>query len=172
MEIFRAYKTELDLSAVQIEQCRQHAGCARFAYNWGLAKKIESYKTTGKNLSFVDLSRELTLLKKRSVDEGGVPWMYNSSKCAPQMALRNLDKAYENFFRRCKAGAKDKGFPKPKTRKRGIGSFTLTGAIRVSLKHIQLPVLGKLKLKECGYLPSKGVHVLSDRKSTRLNSSH
>ena len=87
--------------------------------------------------------------------------MYESSKCAPQEALRNLDSAYRSFFRRCKSGAKRKGFPRFKSRKNGIGSFRLTGIIRASESSVQLPVLGELRLKEHGYLPVKGVKVLS-----------
>ena len=168
MEILRAYKTELDLTAAQAERCRQHAGCARKAYNWGLGRKIESYETTGKSPSAIDLHRELNLLKKKPVEEGGFPWMYESSKCAPQEALRNLDQAFKNFFRRCKEGAKKKGFPRRKERKDGIGSFRLTGTIRASASHIMLPSLGKLRLKEHGYLPTENVQVLSASVSEKV----
>jgi putative transposase len=161
MIILRAFKTELDVTSAQAERCRQHAGCARSAYNWGLRKKIDAYKTTGKSPSAIDLHRELNLLKKKPVEEGGFPWMYESSKCAPQEALRNLDSAYKSFFRRCKSGMKRKGFPRFKLRKNGIGSFRLTGTIRVSENNIQLPSLGKLRLKEHGYLPVEGVKILS-----------
>jgi len=102
----------------------------------------------------------LNVLKKKSIEDGGVPWMYEVSKCAPQEALRNLDRAYANFFRRCKQGAKRTGFPKFKSRKRGIGSFTLTGAIRIAESLVQLPRLGDLRLKEHGYLPVDGVKIL------------
>ena len=161
MIILRAYKTELDPTYKQVEQLIQHAGCARWAYNWGLRKKIEAYKATGKSPSAVDLHRELNSLKGKPTEEGGVPWMYESSKCAPQEALRNLDAAYKSFFRRCKTGAKCKGFPRFKSRKNGIGSFRLTGSIRATETRVQLPVLGELRLKEHGYLPVEDVKVLS-----------
>jgi len=161
VRVFRAYKTELDPTCKQVEQLLQHAGCARWAYNWGLHKKIEAYKATGKSPSAIDLHRELTVLKTKPAEDGGVPWMYESSKCAPQEALRNLDAAYKNFFRRCKTEAKKKGFPRFKSRRNGIGSFRLTGSIRASTASVQLPVLGELRLKEHGYLPVENVKVLS-----------
>ena len=161
MKILRAYKTELDPTCKQVEQLLQHAGCARWAYNWGLRKKIEAYTATGKSPSAIDLHRELNVLKTKPVEEGGVPWMYESSKCAPQEALRNLDSAYKSFFRRCKSGAKKKGFPRFKSRKNGVGCFRLTGTIRASETHVQLPVLGEIRLKEHGYLPVGNVKVLS-----------
>jgi len=145
----RAYRTELDLNDKQITACLQHAGAARFAYNWGLRRKQEAYAATGKSPSAVDLHRELTALKKTEF-----PWMYEVSKCAPQEALRNLDKAFYGFFRRCKQGVAKKGYLKFKSRKQGIGSFSLTGAIHVTDRTIQLPRLGVLRLKERGYFPT------------------
>jgi transposase len=53
------------------------------------------------------------------------------------------------------------GFPKFKKKKRGIGSFRLTGAIRVEEKRIKLPRIGWLRLKERGYIPTEGIHILS-----------
>jgi putative transposase len=88
--------------------------------------------------------------------------MYEVSKCASQEALRNLDRAFTNFYRRVKKG-KTPGFPRFKSRKHGIGSFCLTGAIRVFDDAVQLPRLGRLLIKERGYLPpeSDRVHILS-----------
>lgn len=86
--------------------------------------------------------------------------MYNYSKCIPQEALRDLDKAFQHFFRRVKKGEKP-GFPRFKSRKRGIGSFRLTGAIHVENDRIKLPRIGWLRLKERGYIPTQGLHILS-----------
>jgi putative transposase len=161
MRITRAYQTELDLNNIQVSACRRHAGAARFAYNFGLARKQDVYKVTGKSPSAIDLHRELNALKKTDL-----AWLYDVSKCAPQEALRNLDSAFGHFFRRCrlkKQGLlKGKvGYPKRKTRKKGLGSFRLTGRIRVFPDAIQLPRLGRLRLKERDYLPVAGVKVLS-----------
>ena len=161
MKIIRAYKTELDPSNKQRTVLVRHAGAARWAYNFGLRRKIESFKETGKSPSAIDLHRELNLLKKKPSQEGGVPWMYSLSKCAPQEALRHLDRAFSHFFRRCKDRSQQKGFPRFKSRKQGIGAFTLTGAIRATETHIQLPRIGLLRLKEHGYFPLKDAKVLS-----------
>jgi len=151
--VLRAYKTELDLNNKQRTCLAKHAGTARFAYNWGLARKIEAYKAGRKTPTAIDLHRKLNALKKTDF-----PWMYEVSKCAPQEALRNLDKAFANFFHRValkKAGmfTGKVGFPKFKSKKLGKGSFRLTGTIKVFEKSIQLPRLGRLRLKEHGYLP-------------------
>jgi putative transposase len=92
--------------------------------------------------------------------------MYQVSKCAPQEALWNLDAAFAHFFRRCALKKQGKwkgklGYPRFKTKKKGLGSFRLTGRIVVSEKAIVLPRLGRLRLKERRYLATKGVQILS-----------
>ncbi len=161
MKITRGYKTELDLNKAQITACLQHAGIARFTYNWGIRRYQDEYAAGHKTPTAIDLHKELNALKKTAY-----PWMYDVSKCAPQEALRNLEKAFKNFFNNVKKKKQGKhkgklGYPKPKTKKKGIGSFRLTGAIHVYEKHIQLPRLGRLLLKEANYLPTSDVHILS-----------
>lgn len=147
MKILRAYKTELDPNNVRRTALLKHAGARRWAYNWGLRRRIDEYERTGKSLNAKVLHKELNRLKRTEV-----PWMYEVSKCAPQEALRDLDEAYDHFFRRVKRGEKP-GFPRFKSKKKGIGGFRLTGTIRVFERHVQLPRLGRIRLKERGYLP-------------------
>ena len=164
MRVLRAYKTELDLTRQQITACKQHAGAARYAYNWGLKRKQETYQQTGKSPTAIDLHRELNALKKTDL-----PWMYQVSKCAPQEALRNLDTAFAHYFRRCQQKQTGHwrgkvGYPAVKSRKKGLGSFRLTGTIHSGVAAIQLPRLGRLRLKERGHLPATGttgVNILS-----------
>ena len=164
MRVKRAYKTELKPNRAQEKALSNHAGAARFAYNWGLARRIEEYRLTGKSPSAIELHRELNTLKKTTY-----PWLYEVSKCAPQEALRDLDRAFSNFFRRVKEKKKGKhkgkvGYPRFKTRRHSPGSFRLTGAIHIEERGLKLPRLGWIRLKERGYLPidgTEGVHVLS-----------
>ena len=159
MIVTRGFKTELELNNRQRSYCHQHAGTARYAYNWGLARKQEAYRAGKKTPNAKELHKELNQLKQTELS-----WMYSVSKCAPQEALRNLDEAFANFFRRVKEKKTGKrrgqvGYPRFKSKK----SFRLTGTIRVFEKAIQLPRLGVLRLKERGYLPeeSEDVHILS-----------
>lgn len=162
MSILRAYKTELDPNNVQRTALLRHAGAARWAYNWGLCQKQAARESGQKIPTAIDLHRKLNALKKTDF-----PWLYDVSKCAPQEALRNLDRAYGHFFRRCKDGVKKKGYPRFKSRKRGIGSFCLTGSIRVADAALQLPRLGTLRLKERGYLPTQDAKILGATVSER-----
>ena len=144
MLIARAFKYELDPNNRQRTRFSQHAGCARFAYNWGLQQRIALYHQNQDKKRFTSAiaqHMELNRLKKTIF-----PWMYEVSKCAPQEALRDLDRAFKNFYRELKSG-KRVGFPRFK--KRGVhDSFRLTGTIRFIGRMIQLPRLGRIKLKE------------------------
>ena len=106
-------------------------------------------------ITTIDLHRELNLRKKAHLER-----MYEASKCAPQEALRDLDRAYQNFF---EGRAR---FPRFRSRHRGIGSFRLTGGVRVEDGHVTLPRIGRVKLKERGYLPT-AVHLRSVTVSER-----
>jgi putative transposase len=117
--------------------------------------KIDEYEATGKSPGYYELHRRLNGLKKTELS-----WMYEVSKTIPQEALRDLDRAFQNFFRRLKnkdgKGGEKPGFPRFKSRHRGLGSFRIWGAIQVTAGQIKLPRLGWLRLKEKGYLPAAG----------------
>jgi putative transposase len=150
MKTIRGFKTELSPNNKQSTALLQHAGCARFAFNWGLGRKIEARERGEKNPSAIDLHKELNILKKTDY-----PWLYMSSKSAPQEALRDLDQAFKSFFRRCKQNTRGKkGFPKFKSKHNGVGSFRIYGAIRVRETHVKLPKIGWIILKEHEYLPT------------------
>jgi len=161
VKLARACKTELAPDEKQLSLLSQHSGVARFAYNWGLnwvLNVMECNRLPHDRMKLptaVDLHRELNLLKKTRFQ-----WMYKSSKCAPQEALRDLEAAFRNFFER------RAGFPRFKSKKHGAGSFTLTGAIKVRPSEIRLPRLGWVRLKERGYIPSR-MHINSATVSER-----
>ena len=163
MIVNRAFKVELDPNNKQRTALLRHAGTARWAYNWGLAGRIAKYKETGEYCTAIDQHKELVVLKKTPP----YSWLYKVSKCAAQEALRDLDKAYQNFFYRIKAQVKEKGFPKFKSRKKGIGSFRLNGNIHISIDSVKLPVIGTIRLKEHGYIPTEGIKILSATCSER-----
>jgi len=144
MLINRAYRYELDPNNIQRSSLAQHAGVARFAYNWGLEKRIARYKNNQADNRFTDAMKQHKLLN--SLKKTEFPWMYETSKCAPQEALRDLHQAFKNFYRGLKSGKKI-GFPRFK--RRGVrDSFRLYGTIRFHERAIQLPRIGKIRIKE------------------------
>ncbi|MGD1701264.1 RNA-guided endonuclease InsQ/TnpB family protein [Dapis sp. BLCC M229] len=112
------------------------------AYNWGLATCISEYEATKKRLSAITLHKGLVAEVKSENT-----WYYEVSKCAPQQALRDLERAFKNFLTIPK-----RGFPKFK-KKGKKDSFYLEGSIKI-LKgnYIKLPRIGIVKTYEI--LPS------------------
>jgi putative transposase len=143
--IQRAYKTELNPNNKQITAFMQHAGCARVAWNWALAR----IKDKESEPNAMKLHKELNARKQEEF-----PYMYEVSKCSPQESLRDLQRAFKDFF------AKRSKFPKFKSKNKGIGSFRLTGSIRAEEGRIKLPRIGWVKLKEKGYIPTDK-HIMS-----------
>lgn len=161
--MLRAYKTELDFNNRQRTAFLKHAGAARFVYNWALADRIARYKATGKSTNVYEQKRRFNALKH---DE--FPWLGEVAYVIVQEAFSHLDIAYKNFFRRSINGSdKGKGFPKFKSRHKGIGSFTVRGKVHVEEGRIKLPRIGWVRLKENGYLPGNGVKILKATISER-----
>jgi putative transposase len=169
--ILRSYRTELDPNQAQRETMVRTAGTARFAYNWGY-QSIEAFRQfhqlpipCSPIPSAYDLHRELNGLKRTEF-----PWMYEVSKCAPQEALRNLGRAFKNMWNDlqdpslCRGRSREHRrqcrkrhvrYVGPKARKHGIGSFRLTDSVKVETRYIQLPRIGRVRLKEKDYLPTR-----------------
>ncbi len=144
MLINKAYRYELDPNNIQRSSLVQHARVARFAYNWGLEQRIARYKNKQGNDRFTNAMKQHKFLNSMKKTE--FSWMYKTSKCAPQEALRDLHRAFKNFYRGLKSGKKI-GFPRFK--RRGVrDSFRLTGTIRFHERAIQLPRIGKIRIKE------------------------
>jgi putative transposase len=160
MKINCAYRYELDPNVQQRILLAKHAGAARFAYNWGLARRMELYQQTGKGTNAMEQHRALNRLKKTEF-----PWLYEVSKCAPQEALRDLDRAFRNFFRGLKEGRKV-GFPRFKKKGRD-DSFRLTGAIHVLDRAVQLPRLGVIRLKEAPAVQGRILSAMVSREADR-----
>lgn len=160
MQVQRGYQTELNPNNIQRTLLLKNAGAARWSYNWGLQQKKLAMDAKTKIPNNIELHRRLNELKQTDI-----PWAYECSKCSFQEALRNLDKAFDNFFRKCKLKKQGKfkgkvGFPRFKSKKKGVGGFRLTGSIKVFSDRIQLPRLGTIRLKERDYLPT-GAKILN-----------
>src|SRR5436309_12332363 len=100
------YRYRLDPTAEQVKLLNQFAGARRFVWNWALGRKRGLFRQTGKTLSYNDLAAELTRLKQQPE----TAWLKEMDSQSLQQALRDLDSAYQHFFRRARNGDKNKGF--------------------------------------------------------------
>lgn len=155
MKIHKAYKVEIKPNNKQRTLLEKSVGTARFAYNWGLNQRIELYEKEKKSLSAIDQHKILCSIKKKEY-----PWMYEVSKMAPQEALRDLEKAYKNFFRGIKKGQKI-GYPKFKSKHKCKQKFSISSGFYVSQTEVKIPKIGRVKLKEQNYVPTKDVKIVA-----------
>lgn len=109
----RGFKYRIYPNACQREQIARTLGCCRFVYNRALDVKKSAYAKTGKTVSWAELSRMLPAWKRDSETS----WLAQADSMALQQSVRDLDRAYKNFFRRVREGGKP-GFPKFKSRRR------------------------------------------------------
>jgi len=94
--MLKSYKYRIYPTKSQTELLGKHFGCARWIYNWGLAKRIAAYTKEKKSIGIFSLINDLPQLKR----EVGTMWLSDVSSASLQAALRNLDTAYTAFFRK------------------------------------------------------------------------
>ncbi|WP_413167216.1 RNA-guided endonuclease InsQ/TnpB family protein [Capilliphycus salinus ALCB114379] len=137
------FKTELNPNNRQRSSFARHAGIARHAWNWGLGITLgilEHNKTNPDNkIKFptgIDLHKWLVALVKPENQ-----WYYESSKSAPQNALRNLALAWRRCFKKISK--------QPRFKKKGRDdSFTLDGSIKLEPFRVKLPRIGWVRTFE------------------------
>jgi len=138
VEVRQAFRFELDPNPKTCVALAKHVGAARFAYNWGLARLKEALEQGRLLPSAIQLHKEWNRWKRENA-----PWWVEVSKCAPQEAFRDLERAVRNW-REGRAN-----FPRFK-RKKSLddNKACLTGSIRVTPRHVKLPRIGKVRTKE------------------------
>jgi putative transposase len=147
---YKSFKIRLEPNNRQTTAFLKHCGTARHAYNAGLSYCNDLYSSGEKVPSAITLHKWLVATIKKEN-----PWYYEVSKCPPQEALRNLEKAFKSFHRiqkQSKYSLKDKkgrlkGLPNFK-KKGNKDSFYLEGTIRIEKNLIKLPKIGWIKCSE------------------------
>jgi putative transposase len=106
-----------------------------------LNRKRDSFRQTGKAPTFNALCIELTHLKQQPE----TAWLREMQAQSLQQALRDLDSAYQHFFRRIKQGDKKKGFPKFKSRKTATPRFRMPQDVRLDGLFVSVPKIGRIR---------------------------
>jgi putative transposase len=147
-KVMQGYRFALDPTPAQERALRSHAGAARFAWNWGLAKCNERYNAERRWYSGFDLEKLWNAEKKA---DPALAWWSDNSKCAYQGAFRDLDYSLKQFMKSKRGERKGKklGFPGFKKRGRCRDSFHL-GGDRVSCTGatVKLTRLGTIRTHE------------------------
>jgi putative transposase len=158
-----AYRFALDPSPAQERALRSHAGAARAAFNWGLARvkanlgqreAEKSYGITGEDLT-PPVSWSLYSLRKdwNAAKDTVAPWWPECSKEAFSTGLDQLARSLKNWgdSRKGKRKGKPAGFPRFKSKRKARPAVRwTTGAFRCEARHAVLPRVGRVKLHEDG----------------------
>ena len=98
--MLKGFRYEIYPNSEQKVFCEKHFGCARLVYNMGLDIRQSAYRSLQKNRTYNQLAGELSDLKD------GFPFFKEVNSQSLQASLKNLDTAYQRFFK------KISGFPK------------------------------------------------------------
>ena len=133
----RGYKYKIKPTFKQQKMLQVFFGSTRFIYNWGLDRKIKAYKNNKQNLTYIQLAKELTLLKEND----DFKWLKQCANESLQQSLRCLDRAYTNFFK-----AKQ-SFPKFKSKKKSKNVCKFINNVHIDFKNnkIKVPKIGWVK---------------------------
>ena len=157
MSISIAHRIELKPNNKQKTHFRKAFGCARLAWNWGLAEWQRQYKEGGKPSAFA-LKKQFNAIKGEQY-----PFVYEVTKYATQQPFIDLEKAFKKFFK------EHTGYPRFKRKKDNEGSFYIGGDQcklsfantnskafkkiphneRMKHQYFKVPNLGCVKMTEC-----------------------
>ncbi|NJN15184.1 MAG: transposase [Oscillochloris sp.] len=141
----RVYRYRIFPSEQQEVLFRQYAGARRFVYNHFLARSKTHYRATGKTLSFAALCRELTALKAKPA----TAWLRAMNGQSLQQAIRDLNRAFTNFF------AGRAMFPRFKSKRRERPSFRMPQYLTLDGAVLVVPKIGRVPLVL--HRPAQGV---------------
>ena len=136
MIVSKAYKFRIYPTKEQEILIAKTIGCSRFVFNRFLGRWNDTYKETGKGLSYHSCSAELTHLKKE------LAWLKEVDSIALQSSLENLANSYSRFFK------KQNKAPRFKSKKNQVQSYTTketNNNIAIVDNKIKLPKLGLVR---------------------------
>lgn len=133
MEIIKGYQFRMKPNRKQQNQIEQNNGCGRFVYNHFLNVRSEAWKESKTSISYNKTSEMLTELKKE------LPWLKDADSMALQESLRDLDKAFQNFFNK---RGKYPRFHSKHDHDQSYRTRNQKNGIRIVGKYLVLPKLG------------------------------
>jgi putative transposase len=150
--MIRGFRYKLTPTAEQAALFRQFSGVCRLVYNLGFEQRRDWWRQyqrqTGQRLNYVAQARELTRLRAE------YDWIAAVSQTCQQQALRDLDKAFGNFF------AGRASYPTP--RRKGVndtfrfqGREVETKRLNAKWSAVRLPKIGWVKFRDTR--PMRGV---------------
>ena len=159
-----AHKIELMPNNKQATYFEEAAGCARFSYNWALDEWNRQYDAWRLDNSLPKPKESALRKALNAIKREQFPWMLRVTKCAPQMAIKQLGQAFANYFaylekirkgvikpqkkKKKRKDGKPEGYPQ--FRRKGLDDrFTISNdQFDVDGSRIRIPNLGWVRMRE------------------------
>ncbi len=150
----RSHVIRLNVTPEQDTYFRKACGARRHAFNWALASWKEA-RSRGERVTMRGLRSQYNQIKGKQF-----PWVYETTKCAPEQAFADLGQAFSNYWRMKRKGAQPKlkyprkdgeeaGFPQFKSKKKDRLRFYLTNdKFSVDGHTLRVPKLGDVNMTE------------------------
>ena len=136
----RSYKFRIYPTNAQVTTLEHSLALCCELYNAALQERRDAWRTCRKSISYNEQQNQLPEIKTIRPELGRV------HSQVLQDALRRLDKAFDAFFRRTKAGQKP-GFPRFRSRRR-YNSFTFSqSGFALEGDRLRLSKIGRVKIK-------------------------
>ena len=129
----KAYKFRIYPTKEQEILIAKTIGCSRFVFNYFLSKWDETYKATGKGLSYGSCSKEIPMLKQE------FDWLKEVDSHSLQSSVKHLTDAYDRFFK------KQNERPRFKSKRNPVQSYKTNIEKKNQLPEVSI-VGSKLKL--------------------------
>ncbi|WP_100402811.1 IS200/IS605 family element RNA-guided endonuclease TnpB [Bacillus sp. FJAT-42315] len=158
MIVHKAYKFRIYPTEKQAILINKTIGSSRFVFNHFLSLWNDTYKQTGKGLSFNKCSKQLTQLKKEIV------WLKEPDSIALQSSLENLSDVFDRFFNQ------QNDAPRFKSKKNKVQSYKTkhtNGNIAIVEHTIKLPKLGFVKFAKSREIEGRILNVTIRRNPSR-----
>ena len=137
MLVRKAFNYRLNPNQEQQAALTVQFGHARYVYNHFLQTRQEHYQATGESLSYQDTTKLLKELKHCSDTQ----WLREGDSQVLQQSLKDLDRAYQNFF------AGRSGYPRFKSRRaRQAIRYAQRVKINTEAQGVYLPKVGWVKI--------------------------
>ena len=129
---YRAYPTSKQVALFAII-----FGCCRYVYNYYLNWRSTQWSEYKRSTNYLMTANHLAQVRKNEL-----PWLKDADSSALQQSLKDLDKAFKNFFEK---RAKYPKFKK-KVGKQSYRTSYVNNNIRIEGNHIRLPKVGDIRI--------------------------
>ena len=137
----KGYRFRIYPNKKQEELISSFFGCCRYVYNICLTYRKDLYVSEKRNVSRYECMRKITLMRS----DPETPWLKDCDSMALQESVKDLDRAYENFF------GKRSGYPKYHKKHSSVQSYRTrnqNNSIRFEGNRLRLPKLGLVRIKK------------------------